>query len=147
MLGCKYRRSDVIFQHWWASVSWSGYTVTTGISSTHYWWAFRLLWVCFSDILETLNYSMLSTFWTTQKPEWENWYIMNWTSMHEFGWTPGAGDRQGVLRFMGSQRVGRDWATELNGTSMQRCIMELHRQQPQHPSSSPSQPLLHLLQR
>jgi len=73
------------------------YTVTTGISPTHYWWAFRLLWVCFSDILETLNYSMLSTFWTTQKPEWKNWYIVNWTSVHEFGPSPGVGDGQGGL--------------------------------------------------
>ena len=35
----------------------------------------------------------------------------------EFEWTPGVGDGQGghgVLRFMGSQRVGHDWATELN---------------------------------
>ena len=36
---------------------------------------------------------------------------------HGFGWTLGVGDgqgRPGVLRFMGSQRVGHDWATELN---------------------------------
>ena len=35
---------------------------------------------------------------------------------HEFGWTPGAGDgqRPGVLQFMGLQRVGHDWVTELN---------------------------------
>ena len=36
---------------------------------------------------------------------------------HEFEWTPGVGDGQGglpcVLRFMGSQTVGHDWATEL----------------------------------
>ena len=32
---------------------------------------------------------------------------------HEFEWTPGDG-RPGVLQFMGSQRVGHDWATELN---------------------------------
>ena len=32
---------------------------------------------------------------------------------HEFGWTPGWWwtGRPGVLRFMGSQRVGHDWAT------------------------------------
>ena len=39
---------------------------------------------------------------------------------HESGWTPGVGDGQGglpgVLGFMGSQRVGHDWATELNWT-------------------------------
>ena len=36
---------------------------------------------------------------------------------HEFEWTLGVGDGQGglaVLWFMGSQRVGHDWATELN---------------------------------
>ena len=27
---------------------------------------------------------------------------------HEFGWTPGIGDGQGGLAFMGSQRVGHD---------------------------------------
>ena len=38
---------------------------------------------------------------------------------HEFEWTPGVGwwtGRPGVLRFMGTQRVGHDWATELNWT-------------------------------
>ena len=35
---------------------------------------------------------------------------------HGFGWTPGwwGTGRSGVLRFMGSQRVGHDWVTELN---------------------------------
>ena len=39
----------------------------------------------------------------------------------EFEWTPGVGDGQGglVLRFMGSQRVGHDWATELNWTEQE----------------------------
>ena len=39
----------------------------------------------------------------------------------EFEWTPGVGDGQGGLacyvRFMGSQRVEHDWATELNWDS------------------------------
>ena len=37
---------------------------------------------------------------------------------HEFGWTPGVGDgrRPGMLQFMGSQRVGHNWTTELNWT-------------------------------
>ena len=37
----------------------------------------------------------------------------------EFEWIPGVGDGQGrlgVLQFMGLQRVGHDWATELNWT-------------------------------
>ena len=36
---------------------------------------------------------------------------------HGFGWTPGVGDAQGGLAFMGSQRVRHDWATELNWSS------------------------------
>ena len=32
----------------------------------------------------------------------------------EFEWTPGDGHGQGGMQFMGSQRVGHDWATELN---------------------------------
>ena len=39
---------------------------------------------------------------------------------HEFEWTPGIGDgqRPGMMWFMGSQRVGHDWATELNWTEI-----------------------------
>ena len=33
---------------------------------------------------------------------------------HESEWTLGVGD--GMLQFMGSQRVGQDWETELNWT-------------------------------
>ena len=39
----------------------------------------------------------------------------------KFEWTPGDGDGQwglGVLQFMGSQRVGHDWVTELNWTEL-----------------------------
>jgi len=39
----------------------------------------------------------------------------HWLDGHEFEWTLGVGDGQGglVCWFMGSQRVGHDWATEL----------------------------------
>ena len=42
----------------------------------------------------------------------------HWHNGREFGWTLGVGDGQGglVLQFMGSQRVGHNWATELNWT-------------------------------
>ena len=51
---------------------------------------------------------------------WDGW-MASPTHGHEFEWTPGDGDgqrRPGVLRFMGSQRVGHDWATELNWTEL-----------------------------
>ena len=44
----------------------------------------------------------------------------HWLDGHESEWTPGVSwwwtGRPGVLQFMGSQRVGHDWATELNWT-------------------------------
>ena len=42
----------------------------------------------------------------------------HWLNGHGFEWTPGVGDGQGglVLRFIGSQRVGHNWATELKHT-------------------------------
>ena len=45
--------------------------------------------------------------------EMAGWH--HWLNGREYGWTRGVGDGQGgVLWFMGSQRVGHDWATELN---------------------------------
>ena len=42
----------------------------------------------------------------------------HWLDGHEFGWTLGVGNigRPGVLQFMGWQRFGHNWATELNWT-------------------------------
>ena len=42
-------------------------------------------------------------------PTWWTWV---WVNSGSWWWT----GRPGVLRFMGSQRVGHDWATELNWT-------------------------------
>ena len=48
--------------------------------------------------------------------EWDGWlaspiwWTWVWTSSRSWWWT----GRPGVLRFMGSQRVGHDWVTELN---------------------------------
>ena len=42
-------------------------------------------------------------------PTWWTWV---WVNSRSWWWT----GRPGVLRFMGSQRVGHDWATELNWT-------------------------------
>ena len=38
------------------------------------------------------------------------WWTWVWVNSRRWWWT----GRPGVLRFMGSQRVGHDWATELN---------------------------------
>ena len=38
-----------------------------------------------------------------------NWWMWVWVNSRSWWWT----GRPGVLRFMGSQRVGHDWATQL----------------------------------
>ena len=51
----------------------------------------------------------------TTKDEMAEWH--HGLNGHEFEWTSGLWwwtGRPGMLRFMGSQRVGQDWATELN---------------------------------
>ena len=51
-----------------------------------------------------------------QEDEMGGWH--HWLDGCGSGWTPGVCDgwRPGVLRFMGSQRVRHNWATELNWT-------------------------------
>ena len=54
--------------------------------------------------------------------EWDGWmasltrWIWVWVSSGSWWWT----GRPGVLQFMGSQRVGHNWATELNWTFTQK---------------------------
>ena len=53
---------------------------------------------------------------------WDDWkasltrWMWVWVNSGSWWWT----GRPGVLRFMGSQRVGQDWATELNWTETLR---------------------------
>ena len=48
--------------------------------------------------------------WKALPPQW-TWV---WVNSRSWWWT----GRPGVLRFVGSQRVGRDWVTELNWTEV-----------------------------
>ena len=52
----------------------------------------------------------------TTEDEMAGWHHQ--LDAREFGWTLGVGDGQGgqACWFMGLQRVGHDWATELNWT-------------------------------
>ena len=53
---------------------------------------------------------------------WDGWmasltqWTWVWVNSGSWWWT----ERPGVLRFMGSQRVGDDWATELNWTDIKK---------------------------
>ena len=46
------------------------------------------------------------------------WWMWVWVNSRSWWWT----GRPGVLQFMGSQRVGHDWATELNWTELNYCL-------------------------
>ena len=52
----------------------------------------------------------------TTEDEMAGWH--HWLDGRESEWWT---RRPGVLQFMGSQRVGHDWATELNWTECQSC--------------------------
>ena len=62
---------------------------------------------------------------------WDGWMASPtrctwvWVNSGSWWWTR----RPGVLRFMGSQRVGHDWATELNWTDMLGPVLEQEIQQ------------------
>ena len=61
----------------------------------------------------------------TTEDEMAGWH--HWLHRHGFGWTLGVGDGQGdhhhgMLQFMGSQRVGHDWTTELNWNELVRRL-------------------------
>ena len=48
------------------------------------------------------------------------WWTWVWVNSGSWWWT----GRPGVLRFMGLQRVGHDWVTELNWTCTQKIISD-----------------------
>ena len=53
--------------------------------------------------------------WDGWMASWTRWTWV-WVNSGRWWWT----GRPGVLQFMGSQRVGHDWATELNWTELNR---------------------------
>ena len=61
---------------------------------------------------------------------WDGWmasltrWMRVWVNSGSWWWT----GRPGVLWFMGLQRVGHDWATELNWTDYSLLILNFHKQ-------------------
>ena len=56
--------------------------------------------------------------WDGWMSSWTRWAWV-WVNSGSWWWT----GRPGVLRFMGSQRVGHDWATELNWTELNGLVI------------------------
>ena len=81
---------------------------------------------------------------------WDGWmasptrWAWVWVNSGSWWWT----ERPGVLQFMGSQRVGHDWATELYWTELNQTHVHWVSDaiQPSHPPSSPSPPACNLSQ-
>ena len=65
-------------------------------------------------------FSLLLSFSERDDGGWDGWmasstqWMWVWVNSRSWWWT----GRHGVLRFMGSQRVGQDWVTELNWTAL-----------------------------
>ena len=66
------------------------------------------------------------TLTSSKSGQWMRWLEMTsltrwtwvWVNSRSWWWT----GRPDVLRFMGSQRVGQDWATELNWIEIMLCL-------------------------
>ena len=59
----------------------------------------------------TVHGVLRQEYWSMSALTWWTWV---WVDSRSWWWT----GRPGVLRFMGSQRVRHDWATELNWTEL-----------------------------
>ena len=134
-------RRSVLGVHWkdWCW-SWSSNTLATWCKELTHW---KRLWC----------WERLKAGGEGGDRGWDGWMVSPtrwtwvWVNSGSWWWT----GRPGVLQSMGLQRVGHDWATELNWT--EHCLLELaqthvhwahHAIQPAHPLSSPSPPALNL---
>ena len=98
-----WRRSTLgfLWREWcW---SWNSSTLATSCEELTHW---KRLWC----------WERLGGGGEGDDPGWDGWmasrtrWMWVWVNSGRWWWT----GRPGVLRFMGSQRVGHDWATELN---------------------------------
>ena len=100
-----WRRSALGF-HWkeWCW-SWNSSTLATSCKELTHW---KRLW-CWEGLGARGEGDDRGWDGWMASPTWRTWV---WVNSGSWWWT----GRPGVLRFMGLQRVGHDWATELNWT-------------------------------
>ena len=103
-------RRSVLSVHWkdW-SWSWNSNTLATSCEELTHWerpWCWERLRAGEEGNREWNGWMASPTRWTCV-----------WVNSRSWWWT----GRPGMLRFMGSQRVGHDWATELSWTTTTKC--------------------------
>ena len=102
-----WRRSTLgfLWKEWcW---SWNSNTLATSCEKLTHWkrlWCWEGLWAGGEGD---------DRGWDGWMASWTRWMWV-WVNSGRWWWT----GRPGVLRFMGSQGVGHDWATELNWTEL-----------------------------
>ena len=108
-------RRSVLGVHWkdWCW-SWNCNTLATWCEELTYW---KRLW-CWERLGAGGEGDDRGWDAWMASPTWWTWVWMNSGS---WWWT----GRPGMLRFMGSQRVGHDWATELNWTELNVNVLML----------------------
>ena len=114
---CPSWRRSVLGVHWkdW-SWSWNASTLATSWEELTHW---KRLW-CWEG---------LGAGGEGDDREWDGWmasltrWTWVWVNSGSWWWT----GRPDVLRFMASQRVGHDWATEMNWTELySRSLSVIH---------------------
>ena len=93
----------VLWKEWYWS--WSSSTLATSCKELTHW---KRLW-CWEVLDAGGKEDDRGWDGWMASPTWWKWV---WVNSGSWWWT----GRPGVLRFMGLQRVGHDWTTELNGT-------------------------------
>ena len=100
---CKSILKEISLNIHWKDWSWSSNTLATSCEELTHW---KRLWC----------WEVLGAGGEGDDRGWDGWtasltrWTWVWVNSRSWWWT----GRPGVLRFMGSQRVGHDWVTELN---------------------------------
>ena len=97
----------------WKDWCWSSSTLATWCQELTHWkrlWCWEGLGAGEGDDRGWDGWMASLTRWTWVRVNSGSWW---WTG------------RPGVLRFMGSQRAGHDWATEPNWTELQSCLEDV----------------------
>ena len=101
-------KNTFLFLPWWLRFNWDSTLAASWEELTHW----KRLW-CWEG---------LGAGGEGDTRGWDGWmasltrWTWVWVNSRSWWWT----GRPGVLRFMGSQRVGHDWATELNWTELRQ---------------------------